>query len=83
MNSGSVWERLILDARARGCYHNADEDERLSDAIATSVIELGQVSDLLKLDSLLFKKAKWKVCCLKLFLHLYFYFYYLSPLLFS
>ncbi|KAG4920415.1 hypothetical protein JHK86_049228 [Glycine max] len=68
MNSGSVWERLILDARARGCYHNADEDERLSDAIATSVIELGQVSDLLKLNSLLFKKAKWKVCLNQSFL---------------
>lgn len=41
--------------------HNADKDERLSDATATSVIELGQVNDLLNLNSLLFKKAKWKV----------------------
>ncbi|KAH1226393.1 Helicase SEN1 [Glycine max] len=42
--------------------HNADKDERLSDATATSVIELGQVNDLLNLNSLLFKKAKWKIC---------------------
>lgn len=46
--------------------HNADKDERLSDATATSVIELGQVNDLLNLNSLLFKKAKWKVCCLNI-----------------
>ncbi|KHN14987.1 Putative regulator of nonsense transcripts 1 [Glycine soja] len=43
-------------------WHNADKDERLSDATATSVIELGQVNDLLNLNSLLFKKAKWKIC---------------------
>lgn len=68
MNSGCVWERLVLDAMARGCYHNADEDERLSYAIATAMIELGQVGDLLNMNSLLFRKARWKVCCLKLFL---------------
>ena len=68
MNSGCVWERLVLDAMARGCCHNADEDERLSYAIATAMIELGQVGDLLNMNSLLFRKARWKVCCLKLFL---------------
>ncbi|XP_027334796.1 uncharacterized protein LOC113849239 [Abrus precatorius] len=61
INSGSVWERLVLDAMARGCYHNADEDERLSSAIATAMIELGQVDDLLNLNSLLFRKARWKL----------------------
>ncbi|KAL2333167.1 hypothetical protein Fmac_014380 [Flemingia macrophylla] len=32
--------RLILDAKARKCYHNADEDERLSHVITTATIEL-------------------------------------------
>ncbi|RDX70408.1 putative helicase MAGATAMA 3, partial [Mucuna pruriens] len=62
MNSGSVWERLILDAMARGCYHNADEDDRLSHVITTAMIELGQFGDLLNLNSPLFGKARWKVC---------------------
>jgi senataxin len=68
MNSGSIWEVLVVDAIARGCYHSADEDERLSHVIATAMIELGQVGDLLNMNSLLFKKARWKVCCLNLFL---------------
>jgi senataxin len=68
MNSGSIWEVLVVDAIARGCYHSADEDERLSHVIATAMIELGQVGDLLNMNSLLFKKARWKVCCLNLLL---------------
>jgi len=62
MNSGSIWEVLLYDAVARGCFHSADEDERLSHAIATAMIELGQVGDLLNMSSLLFRKATWKVC---------------------
>ncbi|CAJ2640612.1 unnamed protein product [Trifolium pratense] len=62
MNSGSIWEVLVVDAIARGCYHSADEDERLSYVIATAMIELGQVGYLLNMNSLLFKKARWKVC---------------------
>lgn len=62
MNSGSVWERLVRDATARGCFHNADDNERLSHAIATAMIELGQVDDLLNTNSLLLRKARWKVC---------------------
>ncbi|XP_061360518.1 uncharacterized protein LOC133304491 isoform X2 [Gastrolobium bilobum] len=61
MHSGSIWERLVLDAMARGCYHNADEDERLSHAIATAMIELGQLGDLLDMNSMFFRKARWKV----------------------
>lgn len=72
MNSGSVWGRLVHDTMARGCYHNADEDERLSHVIANAMIELGQVVDLLNMNSLIFRKARCKVCCLKLFLCLFF-----------
>ncbi|OIV95691.1 hypothetical protein TanjilG_01485 [Lupinus angustifolius] len=61
MNSGSVWERLVLDAKARGCYHNANENERLSRSITTSMIELDQVVHLLNTNSPLFRKARWKV----------------------
>ena len=67
-NSGSIWERIVLDARSRGCYHNADEDDRLSHAITTSIIDLGQVGDLLHLSSPLFRKARWKVTDLRIVL---------------
>lgn len=73
MNSGSIWERIVLDARSRGCYHNADEDDRLSHAITNSIIDLGQVGDLLHLSSPLFRKARWKVRNLELFSRLCFY----------
>ncbi|KAL5076958.1 hypothetical protein RYX36_015942 [Vicia faba] len=62
MNSGSIWEVLAVDAICRGCFHSADEDERLSHFIATAMIDLGQVRDLLNTNSLLFRKARWKVC---------------------
>ncbi|XP_050880685.1 uncharacterized protein LOC127084308 isoform X1 [Lathyrus oleraceus] len=61
MNSGSIWEVLVVDAIGRGCFHSADEDERLSHFIATAMIDLGQVRDLLNTNSLLFRKARWKV----------------------
>lgn len=67
MNSGSIWEVLVVDAIGRGCFHSVDEDERLSHFIATAMIDLGQVRDLLNTNSLLFRKARWKVCCLILF----------------
>ncbi|KAK1281543.1 hypothetical protein QJS10_CPB22g01221 [Acorus calamus] len=31
--SRSIWARLVEDAKVRGCFFNADEDERLSNAI--------------------------------------------------
>ncbi|XP_058787781.1 uncharacterized protein LOC131662104 [Vicia villosa] len=62
MNSGSIWKVLAVDAIGRGCFHSADEDERLSHFIATAMIDLGQVRDLLNTNSLLFRKARWKVC---------------------
>lgn len=66
VNSDCVWERLVIDAKARGCFHNADEDESLAEAITAALVELDQVGNLLNMDSLLFRKAKWKVCCFSL-----------------
>ncbi|KAI4299682.1 hypothetical protein L6164_033116 [Bauhinia variegata] len=33
VNSGSVWEKLVADAKNRGCFHNADDDKNLARAI--------------------------------------------------
>ncbi|KAK4278100.1 hypothetical protein QN277_015992 [Acacia crassicarpa] len=31
--SGSVWRRLVNDAKERGCFHNGDDDQNLAQAI--------------------------------------------------
>ncbi|KAK6125905.1 hypothetical protein DH2020_040354 [Rehmannia glutinosa] len=62
LNSGSVWKKLVMDAKNRGCYYNAYDDKNLSLAVSNALIELGQLSSLFSMDSILFKVAKWKVC---------------------
>ncbi|KAK9942495.1 hypothetical protein M0R45_008158 [Rubus argutus] len=61
-NSDSIWKKLIIDAKNRDCFYNADEDNKLSQAIASALVDLGQIQFLLNSDSLLFRNAKWKVC---------------------
>ncbi|KAM7279812.1 hypothetical protein ACFE04_006946 [Oxalis oulophora] len=61
INSDTVWGRLVIDAKSRGCFYNADMDERLGQAMMDSLIELDQLDFLLRADSLLFKSARWKV----------------------
>ncbi|KAF6174661.1 hypothetical protein GIB67_006313 [Kingdonia uniflora] len=60
INSGSVWKKLVIDTKDRGCFFNANDDKGLSKTIINSVIELDQLDDLLNGD-LLFKGARWKV----------------------
>ncbi|BFG15843.1 hypothetical protein CerSpe_021170 [Prunus speciosa] len=60
-NSNSIWKNLILDAKKRDCFYNADEDNNLAQAIAAALLEHNQLHTLLDADSLLFKNAKWKV----------------------
>ncbi|KAG6392694.1 hypothetical protein SASPL_146918 [Salvia splendens] len=61
-NSGSVWGRLVTDAKTRGCYHDAFEDKNLSHDICNVLIDLGQLRSLFAPESIIFKEAKWKVC---------------------
>lgn len=62
VNSRSVWKKLVIDAKDRGCFYNANEDKNLDKAIKGALLELGQIDTLFNMDSLLFKEAKWKVC---------------------
>lgn len=61
LNSGSVWQKVVMDAKKRGCYYNAYEDMDLCLAIRNYIIEFGQLNSLFTPDSILFKLAKWKV----------------------
>ncbi|XAR73624.1 hypothetical protein NMG60_11007659 [Bertholletia excelsa] len=62
VKSGSVWKKLVLDAKSRGCFHNATDDKNLAQAVAGALVELNQIDTLFKTDSQLFTNAKWKVC---------------------
>ncbi|KAM3753439.1 hypothetical protein ACB098_03G094400 [Castanea mollissima] len=61
VNSGSVWETLVHDAKNRQCFFYADEDKDLAKAILDVKKEFEQFDDLLNHDSILFKSARWKV----------------------
>ncbi|XP_065632688.1 uncharacterized protein LOC111996915 isoform X2 [Quercus suber] len=61
VNSGSVWETLVLDAKNRQCFFYADEDKDLAKAILDVKKEFEQFDDLLNHDSILFRRARWKL----------------------
>nr|XP_011457958.1 PREDICTED: uncharacterized protein LOC105349612 isoform X2 [Fragaria vesca subsp. vesca] len=60
-DSESVWETLVLDPKNFQCFFNADEDKELAKAILQVKKQFDQLDDLLNSDSLLFRKARWKV----------------------
>ena len=67
INSGCVWKKLVLDANARGCFYNANDDKNLSQAVVGALVELNQLNTLLRTDSLLFSNTMWKVRFLNFF----------------
>ncbi|KAK6921421.1 DNA2/NAM7 helicase, helicase domain, partial [Dillenia turbinata] len=61
VNSKSIWEDVVCDAKNRGCLFNADEDKDLAKAILEVKKEHIKIDDLLNGDSILFKCSRWKV----------------------
>ncbi|KAL4317814.1 hypothetical protein GQ457_18G023470 [Hibiscus cannabinus] len=57
----SVWQGLVIDAKMRHCFFDADEDKGLAKAIFDAKKEFDQLDYLLNHDSVLFKNARWKV----------------------
>ncbi|XP_057420200.1 uncharacterized protein LOC130714313 [Lotus japonicus] len=57
----NVWKDLVLDAKKRQCFFNADEDNDLAKGIWDAKKELDQLDDLLNTDSVLFRNSVWKV----------------------
>lgn len=72
-NEENVWKSLVLDAKKRRCFFNADEDKELAKSIWDTKKELDQLDDLLNPDSFLFKKSRWKVFVIS-FLKFYIFF---------
>jgi len=44
--SRSIWEKLVVDAKNRGCFHNATDDKTLDAAITEAAEELDEQDDL-------------------------------------
>ncbi|GLT68637.1 hypothetical protein SLA2020_408480 [Shorea laevis] len=61
-NSGSIWKKLVTDAKERECFYNADEDRSLTKAMTTALIELEQFEILLNMNFPMFEDATWRVC---------------------
>ncbi|XP_059452744.1 uncharacterized protein LOC132183340 isoform X2 [Corylus avellana] len=61
LKSDSVWKKLVIDAKERGCFYDANEDKNLAGAITASLVEFEQLDILLRNDSILFREARWKV----------------------
>ncbi|CAJ2677798.1 unnamed protein product [Trifolium pratense] len=57
----NVWKSLVLDAKKRQCFFNADEDKDLAKSIWDAKKELDQLDDLLNADSVIFRNSRWKV----------------------
>uniref|UniRef100_A0A453CKM7 DNA2/NAM7 helicase-like C-terminal domain-containing protein n=1 Tax=Aegilops tauschii subsp. strangulata TaxID=200361 RepID=A0A453CKM7_AEGTS len=51
-NSKSVWQKIVKDARDRGCYFDASEDKDLSNAVVKAIIEFDDAENLVRMDSL-------------------------------
>ncbi|KAK8956058.1 putative helicase MAGATAMA 3 [Platanthera guangdongensis] len=61
LSSGeNIWSKLICDAKERNCFHNADDDTVLNEAITKACMENDELDNLVNMNSL--KISKDKVC---------------------
>lgn len=61
MKKGSVWESMLLDAKARKCFYQADENKELAKVIIEVKKDLKQLDELLSGETTLFRSTTWKV----------------------
>nr|KYP39275.1 Helicase SEN1 [Cajanus cajan] len=57
----NVWKAIVLDAKKRNCFFDADRDEQMAKAILDARKESDEFDDLLDSNSDIFKNALWKV----------------------
>lgn len=57
----NVWKAIVLDAKNRKCFFDADQDKELGKAILDVKKASNQLDDLLDTNSVLFKSQLWKV----------------------
>lgn len=64
-NNKSVWSRLVDDAKARHCFHDADDDESLAQCIKRSATALDDLHKLQNNKLLSFENSIWKVLLIR------------------
>lgn len=70
--SDSVWTALIRNAKKRGCYFDAVQNQNLSRAILKIQKEQDQIDALLAADpGMLIQSAKWKVIWLVIYVRMH------------
>jgi hypothetical protein len=47
LKSNTVWKKLVIDAKQRGCFYDVNEDKNLAQAITSALVELEQLDILL------------------------------------
>ncbi|CAH2065623.1 unnamed protein product [Thlaspi arvense] len=60
-NNKSVWRQLVDDAKARDCFHDAEEDESLAKCIERSTTALDDLDKLQNKKLISFENSIWKV----------------------
>ena len=50
VSSKTVWQKIVADAKERGCFFDANDDQDLSGAIVKAVIELDEVESALSME---------------------------------
>ncbi|PWA41896.1 DNA helicase, UvrD/REP type, P-loop containing nucleoside triphosphate hydrolase [Artemisia annua] len=68
VKGGSIWESLILDAKARKCFFQADEHIDLAKVIVEVKTDLRQLDELLNGETTLFRSTAWKVLFSRMFI---------------
>ncbi|KAM4102400.1 hypothetical protein ACB094_05G219800 [Castanea mollissima] len=57
----TIWKELVINAKKRRCFYNANEDKGLAQVITAALVECDQMHVLFNMDSSLFRNARWKV----------------------
>ncbi|CAH8307530.1 unnamed protein product [Eruca vesicaria subsp. sativa] len=60
-NNKSVWRQLVDDAKARDCFHEAEDDESLAQCIERSATALDDLDEFRNNRFISFKNSIWKV----------------------
>ncbi|CAL5025811.1 unnamed protein product [Urochloa decumbens] len=59
-SSNSVWQKLVKNAQARGCYFDVNDDKDLSNAVAKAIIELDDAENSMNMESLHISRPRFQ-----------------------
>ncbi|KAG2574247.1 hypothetical protein PVAP13_7KG316209 [Panicum virgatum] len=64
-SSNSVWQKMIKNAQARGCFFDVNEDKDLSNAVTKAIIELDDAENSMNMESLHISRPRFQKTKLK------------------